>query len=550
MDLNSVSFFILSFIVATVDMVEGNAGIQYRISAESFNKVAKVLTSQHSGYFVYSDDNQKKGILGNLMYTLTNFKLKEVHLDDVSTNITQNNCLKAKATLSTMELTGEVLLKREQSKDPIYQGTTDVVFNNVTFISTGKVEYVGMAGQTVMTMPNCSVMAEEIKLEDEFVQASGTYVPSSEVHEMFEDLVCSVYKLQFSLGFTKTMLDLNLNLIQLKMSFYPAHLAIENNTLLLMYLVDLRSSDSGFPVETKPYSLPQFPPVQETASPFELWLNSDVFNDFLDDFLRELEIRFGRKIRLTDILPITDYQKLINYLHYIHQIPTTFPNSTIDLYVTDGDISLEVMPQQVLINLNADVELIVTLNCDRNRTYSAVKFLVNVFIPAQFGYNQGNLTLRYVLFGGNITVLETKIGKVADGFLSNFFHILPQYLTSSVFDGVNGKIKGQPFSDYIPPGTYLQNIKVTLDQDYLVIHGDLTDQAPAETENDTESKWIPEYSIRYLNNLMFPLIEETPENQTPIPVQNCDIVSSSAKGTNNQHTYLASLLFFVPVLLG
>lgn len=548
MDMELVLFVVVSFLAMKI---QGKAGIQYRISEESFNKVAKVLTSEPNGYFVYSGETRKSGSDGVYAYNLTNFRIKEALIKDVTVKIPRDDHLQAIATLSKMELSVDVLLQREQSTDPIYKGSTEVILNNVNFSSDGQVEYTAVSGATIMSMASCNVTAESVNPGDDFVQATAT-VPAAVVFKMFTDVVCNVYKLQFSLGFTKTRFGFDLRLFKWTVDFYPAHLTIRNKTLLLMYSFDFRFSDDTFPAETQTglFSLPQFPPVQSTASPFEIWLNEDAFNEFANEFLDQLKIGAGRKVHLTDILPIFDYEELRGYLKYLEQIPKSFPNSTIDVYVTEGDLSIEIRPNRVLLHINATVELVVTLNCNKSKTYTAVKFLLNVFIPVQFGFNQEKITFKYVKFGGNITVLETKIGRIADRFFSHLFLVLPQILPDDVFDDINKKIKGPKISQFIPQGTFIRNANFTIEQGYVVLHGDLTDEVPTNMElNKTDITWVPEYSKDYLGDLWFPLIDDTPEDQKPIPVQDCRRVTSSGRRLTSQTFCLVVLLMFVVVFL-
>ena len=59
---------------------------------------------------------------------------------------------------------------------------------------------------------------------------------------------------------------------------------------------DLHLSDAVIiPFDTAD-NLPPFPPVQETASPFEIWLNNDYFTDFLENFMQHSLTESGGKI--------------------------------------------------------------------------------------------------------------------------------------------------------------------------------------------------------------------------------------------------------------
>ena len=71
--------------------------------------------------------------------------------------------------------------------------------------------------------------------------------------------------------------------------------------LSYIFQFDFRFSDDTFPAETQTglFSLPQFPPVQSTASPFEIWLNEDAFNEFANEFLDQLKIGAGRKVHVS-----------------------------------------------------------------------------------------------------------------------------------------------------------------------------------------------------------------------------------------------------------
>ena len=81
-------------------------------------------------------------------------------------------------------------------------------------------------------------------------------------------------------------------------------------------------------------------------------------------------------------------------------------------------------------------------------------------------------------------------------------------------------------------------------QDHILIQGDLSDEAPKIPDKNKGMNWIPEYTSAYFNNLWFPLIDNTPESQKPIPIQNCTVktVISGASYYTLNVTCLASLI--------
>ena len=50
-------------------------------------------------------------------------------------------------------------------------------------------EYVGVSSSTVMTMPYCDVVSQEVSLGAEFLQAVQTSVPTDTLHEIFTNAV-------------------------------------------------------------------------------------------------------------------------------------------------------------------------------------------------------------------------------------------------------------------------------------------------------------------------------------------------------------------------
>lgn len=542
MELVSVLTVFATFLL--MDGIHGKAGIQYRISSESLNKVSKILTSRPNGYFIYSDEVQVEGQVGTYIYRLTNFRIIEANLTGVKVKVNEENCLHATAKLSKIALEGKVLLTREESTEPVYQDYAKVVFTNGSFISEGKPEYMGVTSKTLMEMPYCSFEAETMSPDSAFSQSVETSVPTDVINKMFNDIVCSVYKLQFSLGFQNTSINLDFWL-KVNLTFYPAHLEIKNDTLLLSYMYEVKTHGDDaakFPQQTVP-KFPMFPPVQSSASPFEIWINANVLNDLLSELLERSMIQNKGKLHLNDILPMLlplPDEITSAYLFFIPQIPRTFPNSLADLYLSDVHMNFVVTSEKFLLQISFVLEIQITLKCNMSKTYTPAKFQVTADVPVQVGYNQERLTMKFVLFGGNVTVIETIIGKIADRFLTNVLYVLPQFdFIASAFEEVSTRINGSKLSQLVPNGTYLHNISISFQQDFLVIHGDLSPE-PSDTTNENMT-WVPQYSKDYLENLWFPLYDDTPENQKGIPVQDCripDITSGTAK-------YVHTLLMIV-----
>ena len=77
-----------------------------------------------------------------------------------------------------------------------------------------------------------------------------------------------------------------------------------------------------------------------------------------------------------------------------------------------------------------------------------------------------------------------------------------------------------------------------------MIQGDLSAEAPEVKYQEKNITWIPEYTDTFLNNLWLPLIDNTPETQKPIPIQNCTFIPSDHISSAN-HFRLNPMYFLV-----
>ena len=75
-----------------------------------------------------------------------------------------------------------------------------------------------------------------------------------------------------------------------------------------MFQVDMQSSDVSLPLNLKPYSIPQFPPIRDAARPFEIWLNVNVFNDYLADYVNTRIIRSQHKLFVSNLILSDKFQ--------------------------------------------------------------------------------------------------------------------------------------------------------------------------------------------------------------------------------------------------
>ncbi|XP_053402247.1 uncharacterized protein LOC123550427 [Mercenaria mercenaria] len=534
------------------DYVKG--AVQFRISETEFNKVVRVLLQPRDVYKVNVNETTIEGMYNGLSYELTDLNEKsKSHV--VQVKMPSDGKMKATSFSSGIQYIGKLKITRKNGTEVVFERYIDASLNNVTLQSWGVSDMPGKVVPSKSHLPldfsNCSSKIEKLSINNESLQNMGVEVANDDLKGIFQNIVCQMNDGKFSLAFGEAEVTFTIVGQPITVATVASDLKIKKNAIIITQKVKTSFKKENELPNYIIHTPTSFPLPDSSSQPFEIVLQANVFNELFREFKEKLGIGV-KEVSLAELLPnfkqIAELDTQGLYMSILFpMVGKKYPNAVGTIVVSDADIYFSVKNGSVQMHFDITTALSVKLNCDKNRTYTALSFTLNLFFPAQIGYDNKYLTMKVHNFGGNFTVLNSTVGHVLDRALTSMLYSAPYYASGSL-DKFNDMFRGIPLQDFLPKDIFAVVKSVSVNKNYVIVGGNLS---PTDPQLPVLKRDKINWAGKVTEDDLFLLgRDKTPENPEGFELKeiNCKkppIVYSSASYAG----YQAALVCFMVLIL-